>query len=166
MFLKNILIFSTIPRKFPKYRQFSETTFRFLVNWKLFEISPKADNENFISRCRIACTRVGVIVFPEGTRHLKGDHLLPFKKGCFHMAKQGNNLKLVPVVISTFQPIIDWKNKRFQCGTVTVSVLEPIESDDLSVEELTETAYNKMDEEYLRLNSFMNNFNRCNSKDK
>ena len=81
------------------------------------------------------------------------------------MAKQGNNLKLVPVVISTFQPIIDWENKKFQCGTVTVSVLEPIESENHCVDDLVAVAYRKMDDEYLRLNAFMNVFNRSNSKD-
>ena len=43
-------------------------------------------------------------MFPEGTRNMKGSHLLPFKKGAFHMAKQCGGIKLMPVVVSTLQP--------------------------------------------------------------
>lgn len=52
-------------------------------------------------------------IFPEGTRSKKG-HILPFKKGAFHIAMT-NKLPIVPVVISPYN-FIDDEKKIFDSG--------------------------------------------------
>lgn len=43
-------------------------------------------------------------MYPEGTRSHQSDNtLLPFKKGAFHLAVQGQ-MPLVPIVVSTYAP--------------------------------------------------------------
>ena len=60
---------------------------------------------------------ISVFVFPEGTRsHQTNKKLLPFKKGAFHLAKQGG-FPIVPIVASTYFPIYDEKSMKFNSGT-------------------------------------------------
>ncbi|KAJ3145782.1 1-acylglycerol-3-phosphate O-acyltransferase [Geranomyces michiganensis] len=75
----------------------------------------------------------GLWLFPEGTRsHQTDDSLLPFKKGAFHLAVQGN-IPVVPIVFSTYKPCWDPKTRTFEAGTITVKVLEPIITTGMTV---------------------------------
>ncbi|KAI8917593.1 hypothetical protein DFJ77DRAFT_509066 [Powellomyces hirtus] len=70
----------------------------------------------------------GLWLFPEGTRsHQTDNSLLPFKKGAFHLAVQGQ-IPVVPIVFSTYAPCYDPTKKLFRAGVITVKVLEPIET--------------------------------------
>lgn len=66
-----------------------------------------------------------MVVFPEGTRSGDG-HLLPFKKGPFHLAME-SGVPIVPVtVLGTFE---SWPKNRFALrpGTATVVFHPPVE---------------------------------------
>ncbi|KAJ3329136.1 1-acylglycerol-3-phosphate O-acyltransferase [Kappamyces sp. JEL0680] len=87
---------------------------------------------------RMKRDNVSVWVFPEGTRsHQRTKTLLPFKKGAFHLARQGG-FPIVPIVASTYFPIYDERSMRFENGTIQVkgrlwqltAALAPIKSDD------------------------------------
>ena len=67
-------------------------------------------------------------VAPEGTRSGTGD-LLPFKKGPFHMAIQGQ-VAMVPVVIRNAGEIMTPHSYVINPGTVDVVVLPPIDTSD------------------------------------
>jgi 1-acyl-sn-glycerol-3-phosphate acyltransferase len=66
-----------------------------------------------------------ILVFPEGTRSADG-HLLPFKKGPFHLATE-SGVSIVPVtLLGTFE---SWPKTRFalQPGTATVVFHPPVD---------------------------------------
>ncbi|GAB6023344.1 hypothetical protein CHUAL_008145 [Chamberlinius hualienensis] len=77
-------------------------------------------------------------VFPEGTRNAKNT-MLPFKKGAFHIAIQGK-LPILPLVFSSYSELYDKKKKIFKSGTVTVTVLPPIDTTKLVVEDVNRLA--------------------------
>ncbi|XP_063727610.1 1-acyl-sn-glycerol-3-phosphate acyltransferase alpha-like [Symsagittifera roscoffensis] len=117
----------------------------------------RQDRASSISTCNkcvemVTDKKIRIVVFPEGTRNMKGSHLLPFKKGAFHMAKQCGGIKLMPVVVSTLQPRLKDGSFRLVPGKVIVSVLPAIETTDKSVDELVKDSYYKMDSEFEKLN--------------
>jgi len=117
----------------------------------------RQNRQKSISTCNdcvdmLTKNKTRIIVFPEGTRNMKGSHLLPFKKGAFHMGKQCGDIKLMPVVISSLQPRIDQSKMKMIPGKVIVSVLPPIETKDVSVDELVKDSYYKMDSEFDKIN--------------
>ncbi len=69
--------------------------------------------------------QASVWIFPEGTRNRLGEGMLPFKKGAFHMAIQGQ-VPVIPIVSSTLTPIVSWQKKHFSSGRVILQVLQPI----------------------------------------
>ncbi|KAJ3020264.1 1-acylglycerol-3-phosphate O-acyltransferase [Thoreauomyces humboldtii] len=70
--------------------------------------------------------KYGLWLFPEGTRsHQVDDTLMPFKKGAFHLAVQGQ-IPIVPIIFSTYQPCYQPKKSIFDAGVITIKVLEPI----------------------------------------
>jgi len=88
-------------------------------------------------------------IFPEGTRH-KGQELLQFKKGAFHIAMQ-YKLPIVPVLISPYTFIND-EEETFEQGRVMVSILKPIPTTDVTdVNDLVDTTRDLMNAEFLRL---------------
>lgn len=130
-----------------------------------FGIALQMTGAIFIERNNLANTRAvldqavkrakenntSILLFPEGTRHLKstdGISMLPFKKGAFHMALNAG-LPILPVVISEYD-FIDSKRKIFGKTTreklsanadkeklvVTINVLQPIETNELSLESI------------------------------
>ncbi|OZJ02905.1 hypothetical protein BZG36_04929 [Bifiguratus adelaidae] len=76
--------------------------------------------------------RVGVWIFPEGTRaHFTENDLLPFKKGAFHLATQAK-VPIIPVVVENYSHIYDSKSKAFTSGVIKVKVLPPIPTENLT----------------------------------
>lgn len=61
-----------------------------------------------------------VFMFPEGTRsYSREPMLLPFKKGAFHMAVQGQ-VPIIPAVAENYSYILDVKAKRFNAGKARI----------------------------------------------
>tara|TARA_R110001592_G_scaffold322098_1_gene600957 strand:- start:4681 stop:5406 length:726 start_codon:yes stop_codon:yes gene_type:complete len=72
-------------------------------------------------------------VFAEGTRN-KGNNLLPFKKGAFHMAKQAD-APILPICASAYPKHINLK--KWKAGEVKVRILPAIQTKDLNQEDLS-----------------------------
>ena len=61
-----------------------------------------------------------VFMFPEGTRSYSTEPmLLPFKKGAFHMAVQGQ-VPIIPTVTENYSYILNVKKKRFNAGKARI----------------------------------------------
>ena len=89
---------------------------------------------------------MSVYIFPEGTRSRDAKHLLPFKKGPFHMAVNAQ-VPLVPIVATSVEPLIDMKRRKFHAGTINIEVLEPISTKGLTennIDELISRAQTEM----------------------
>jgi len=76
---------------------------------------------------RIRSKKLSVWVFPEGTRNRSDEPLLPFKKGAFYMALQAG-IPVVPVVCSSLDRVMSWKERRMPGGRVCVRVLPPLDT--------------------------------------
>jgi len=88
-----------------------------------------------MARCRQSLEhRVSVIFFPEGTRSVDGT-MLPFKDGAFRLAIEAGVpiLPLAVVGTRTALPKHDW---RFNPARAVVEVLQPIETADLTLDDL------------------------------
>lgn len=83
---------------------------------------------------RLRTGRYATIVAPEGKRN-HGGPLLPFKKGPFHLAMQGQ-VPIVPWVLRGAGPLLT--RRGMLPGTITVDVLPPISTDDWREETLEE----------------------------
>jgi 1-acyl-sn-glycerol-3-phosphate acyltransferase len=79
--------------------------------------------------------RVSVMIFPEGTRS-PTDAMLPFKDGAFRLAIEAGVPVLPLVVIGTRDALAkhDW---RMNPADATVTVLEPIETTGLTLDDVT-----------------------------
>ncbi|XP_028829221.1 1-acyl-sn-glycerol-3-phosphate acyltransferase beta [Denticeps clupeoides] len=82
--------------------------------------------------------KIGLWVFPEGTRNQKGD-LLPFKKGAFHLAVQAQ-APIIPIVFSSYSNFYLRKEKQFKSGTIKLKVLPKIETKGMTSEDVTSLA--------------------------
>ena len=80
-----------------------------------------------------------VMVFAEGTRNQKGG-LQPFKSGAFIIAKKFG-LPILPVTIIGTSKVLPAKTLTLIPGKVQVTFHEPIEIEDLEVEELQEKTH-------------------------
>ncbi|SDU16586.1 lysophospholipid acyltransferase family protein [Halopseudomonas salegens] len=79
----------------------------------------------------------GIVLWaaPEGTRSLGGE-LLPFKKGCFHLALDTEAV-IIPVGIRGISKVLPARSWRFNLGQpVSVHIGEPIDTRDYSRAEL------------------------------
>ncbi|TKX23625.1 acyltransferase-like protein 2 [Elsinoe australis] len=98
--------------------------------------------------------RQSVFIFPEGTRsYAKEPRLLPFKKGAFHLAIQAG-VPIVPVVVANYSGVLDVKRRRFERGSIPVSVLPKVETKGLKAEdvgELLERVQRDMEAELKRV---------------
>ncbi|EDO15583.1 hypothetical protein Kpol_483p2 [Vanderwaltozyma polyspora DSM 70294] len=82
----------------------------------------------------------GLWIFPEGTRSYTTDlTMLPFKKGAFHLAQQGG-IPILPIVVSNTSTLMSPKWGVFNRGCITVKVLEPIPTENLKPEDVSEFA--------------------------
>lgn len=87
-------------------------------------------------------------IFPEGTRS-SGEEMLPFKKGAFHLAIT-SQLPITPIVYSRYY-FLEHKEERFDSGEVIMTVLPPISTVGMTLEqlpELMEKVRNQMMEVY------------------
>ncbi len=75
-------------------------------------------------------------VFAEGTRAMPGE-LLPFKKGAFHVALQ-TGAAVVPVAIKNTDYLMGKKTGVVNPGTMEIVLLPPIETANLTTEDLPE----------------------------
>jgi len=85
--------------------------------------------------------------------------MLPFKKGAFHLAVQGQ-VPIYPIVFSSYNNFYNKKEKRFDEGPVLVEILPPIPTTGLTkddVTDLTEKTRNLMLESFDRLNKEVEN---------
>lgn len=90
-------------------------------------------------------------VFPEGTRN-KGENLLPFKKGAFHMAKQAD-APIIPICTSAYPKHINLN--KWRAGHVCIRILAPIETHAISNDDiatLCQTTHKRMSDVIKELN--------------
>lgn len=78
---------------------------------------------------------VSVMIFPEGTRALPHEDLLPFKKGGFMLALE-TGFPIVPVAIRGSADVLPSHSWRARSGVIDVVVGAPIPVDGLDREEL------------------------------
>jgi 1-acyl-sn-glycerol-3-phosphate acyltransferase len=93
-----------------------------------------------------------ILTFPEGTRSKTGE-IQAFKKGSFHLAKNGP-LKLIPIVHYGTRKILPSGEKFNPGGKVIVEVGDPIseqEVENRSIQELSRLARNQMIEKFEKL---------------
>lgn len=85
-------------------------------------------------------------IFPEGTRNRTGEGLLPFKKGAFYMAIQGQ-VPVLPLVCSPIGEIVSAKKRKLGPGVIRIRVLPPIMTQGMNekdVERLSAEVREKM----------------------
>ncbi|KAF9035042.1 acyltransferase-domain-containing protein [Hymenopellis radicata] len=77
--------------------------------------------------------RLGLWMFPEGTRHLSEQtDLLPFKKGGFHLATQAD-IPVLPIVVENYHWL--YRKGFFGTGTIKVRVLPAVTTQGLKPED-------------------------------
>lgn len=70
--------------------------------------------------------RMSIFIFAEGTRsNTPQPTMLPFKKGAFHLAVQGQ-FPIIPIVMENYNSLYDGTSKRFEAGELVIRVLPPI----------------------------------------
>ena len=74
-----------------------------------------------------------IVLFPEGTRNMSND-IQPFKEGGFKLATK-TKVPVVPIALSNTYKVFEEK-KRIQKTKVIVNIGEPINTEELSKEEL------------------------------
>lgn len=83
--------------------------------------------------------KLNIWVMPEGTRS-RGRGLLPFKKGAFYMAVNGN-VKIAPVVVSSYQYL---DLNRWKAGKIVIKKLPFIETSGKNPTELAKQSHQLM----------------------
>ncbi|KAJ1568782.1 1-acylglycerol-3-phosphate O-acyltransferase [Cladochytrium tenue] len=79
--------------------------------------------------------KMGVFMFPEGTRsHQTTNDMLPFKKGPFYLAIEGQ-YPIIPIVVSTYGDVYNTKQLLFRGGDVRVRVLPPVSTEGLTIKD-------------------------------
>ena len=82
-----------------------------------------------IDTMRKKCLKIWM--FPEGTRHHQHG-FLPFRKGAFNIAVQGQ-FPIIPVVISDYTPFYSKPKRYFRSkGHVIVQVMDPVSTQGVS----------------------------------
>ena len=82
-------------------------------------------------------------IFPEGTRG-SGEEILPFKKGAFHLAIT-SQLPITPIVYSRYY-FLKYKEERFDPGEVIMTVLPPVSTVGMTLEQIPELMENVRDQ--------------------
>ncbi|KAF8381832.1 acl-2 [Pristionchus pacificus] len=75
-------------------------------------------------------------VFPEGTRNRSLDGMLPFKKGAFNVAVQGQ-IPIVPVVASSYKCFYSHNEHYFDNdGEIIIEIMDPIPTTGLTLDDV------------------------------
>ncbi|ODV89371.1 hypothetical protein CANCADRAFT_27456 [Tortispora caseinolytica NRRL Y-17796] len=91
--------------------------------------------ENALKRLKTGTQRV--FIFPEGTRSYTTEPaLLPFKKGACHLAISAQ-VPIIPCVVSNTAKMYSPRNRVFEKGTMTITVLDPIPTEGLTSQDVT-----------------------------
>jgi putative phosphoserine phosphatase / 1-acylglycerol-3-phosphate O-acyltransferase len=77
---------------------------------------------------------LSLVIAPEGTRSAT-PRVGPFKKGGFHIAMQAG-VPIVPVVLRNVGEVMWRGSQTIRPGTVEVAVLDPVDTDDWTADEL------------------------------
>jgi lysophosphatidate acyltransferase len=72
----------------------------------------------------------------EGTRRSEGK-IHKFKHGAFNAAIHAQ-LPIIPIVYSSFNNFIDFENKTFRKGEISITILPEISTEGLKMENVTE----------------------------
>ncbi len=87
---------------------------------------------NAMSQCRDRLAKkVSVMIFPEGTRSLTPE-MLPFKDGAFRLAIEAG-VPIVPIALAGTRNAMAKGTFRFQRARALAEVLEPIETDGMTL---------------------------------
>ncbi|KAI9327308.1 hypothetical protein DFJ73DRAFT_863967 [Zopfochytrium polystomum] len=79
---------------------------------------------------------LSLLIFPEGTRsHQTTNDFLPFKKGAFHLAIEGQ-YPIVPIVISTYGDLYNSRQMLFRGGKLRARVLPPISTKGMGLQDM------------------------------
>jgi len=103
-------------------------------------------------RMKLAQRNLNLAIFPEGTRSKTGE-ILPFKRGAFYLAAS-TGYPIIPVVCSNLKGKGIWEQFQLNGGNVVVSVMPPIETQNLNLSDLagfSERVRQSMIEEYARV---------------
>ncbi|ERL92184.1 1-acyl-sn-glycerol-3-phosphate acyltransferase alpha isoform X2 [Dendroctonus ponderosae] len=73
-----------------------------------------------------------VLMFPEGTRNLGKNKLLPLKKGAFHLAL-ASKVPIQPVAVCRYKFL---KNLRFESGTLKIKILPIIPTEGCTKDDI------------------------------
>lgn len=99
--------------------------------------------------------RKSIWIFPEGTRN-RGNNMLPFKKGAFHLAVS-TGAPIIPVCVSSYLDVL--KPGSGRAKEVLIEVLAPIPTVGMTAKDvprLMEMCRNRMLEAYARLEAQLN----------
>jgi 1-acyl-sn-glycerol-3-phosphate acyltransferase len=128
------------------------TFFCWIAKKELFEVpvfgkaltrtgSIAIDRKNYIKAMRSineAAKKIrdgkSVMTFPEGTRSEDG-HILPFKKGVFHLALKAG-VPIIPVTIIGSRQIMPKKSLQLNPGKIVLVFEKPVEVKEYSVEDV------------------------------
>ncbi|KAM7534915.1 hypothetical protein Aperf_G00000098020 [Anoplocephala perfoliata] len=80
--------------------------------------------------------KANLFMFPEGTRGYSG-HIMPFKKGAFHLAIQ-TQLPIQPIVVSCYNSFLDHKNYSFKPVPYGVYLLPAIPTTGMEQSQVNE----------------------------
>ena len=105
-----------------------------------FIMFDRSSREAGLEACELAAEGVrngySLLIAPEGTRTYTSK-LKPFKKGGFHVAMQAG-VPVIPIVIKNAAAFWPRGENFVRPGTVEVEVLEPVPTDDWTVDNLSE----------------------------
>ncbi len=96
--------------------------------------SPKSAVKSLMKGVKMIKTGKSIVIFPEGTRTADGT-LGEFKAGSFKIAQKAS-AKVLPVAIIGTMDIMKKGSFKISSSKVTVSILKPIDSTDISTNEL------------------------------
>ncbi|KAH7985268.1 hypothetical protein HPB49_026521 [Dermacentor silvarum] len=80
--------------------------------------------------------KASFLLFPEGTRNAE-PKMLPFKKGAFHMAVN-SQAPVLPLVLSNYKSFFCSKERKFNNGTVKLTVLPVVSTDGMTTDDVTD----------------------------
>ncbi|MEM6263781.1 MAG: lysophospholipid acyltransferase family protein [Bacteroidota bacterium] len=80
---------------------------------------------------------ISILVFPEGTRNLSNNPLLPFKNGAFRMAIDAQ-VPIVPISLLNVRSLHFKGTLLVKPGTITLKYLSPIPTEGLTPENLSQ----------------------------